>query len=272
MLIEFARAGAPIHEIVLTSGTDFGLSGTAGGLAPGDSSSLVLTATNPQPAPIVVTSVTVSVTTVPGGCPASNLSLGGTGFTGTPPTATVTGLAQAVQASGSASIPLPIMLAGDAPSGCQNVTFGFGYAGTATYATATPPPAPATVTAMFAHPDPVRTGHPVMFSASVSASAGTPSGTVTFYLCTRPPALPPGPAPRCKAFVALGRPVVFDGIGAARLKTSALPPGRQAVFAGFRPASGTAYLPSLSRTVTEIVVGKLRFRGGSRPRPAAGLR
>jgi hypothetical protein len=268
----FIPTGTPMPGVLLTSGTDFSLSGDVGDLAPGDSSSLVLTAANPQPAAIVVTSVTVSVPAPPAGCPTADLTLGGNAFTGTPPAATVAGLSQAVPAGGSASVPLPIMLARDAPSGCQSVTFPFDYTGTASYGpppTPPPTPSPATVTVLSVHPALVRLGHPVTFSIAVTGGHGTPAGTVRLYLCTRPRALAPGSASRCRAAVALGRAMVLSRSGTARLRLSALPPGRHVVFASFRPARATGYAPSLSRTSTVTVTGTLRFCGRSGRCPAA---
>ena len=92
---------------VLTSATDFSLSGTVTGLTPGVASPLVIQATNPYNVPITVTSVAVSVSSVTTACPVSELSINGTAFSGTAPTAAVTlsGLTTVVPASGSANIP-----------------------------------------------------------------------------------------------------------------------------------------------------------------------
>src|SRR5690242_5585563 len=79
---------------VLTSATNFGLSGTVSNLAPGAPATLVVTATNPYSVPITLTSLTVSVPAAPAACPASALTLASTAFNGSPPTVTVTGMSQ----------------------------------------------------------------------------------------------------------------------------------------------------------------------------------
>jgi hypothetical protein len=235
---------------VLTSATGFGLSGTVGNLAPGASSALVVTAANPYSVPITLTSLTVSVPAVPANCPASDLTLAGTAFTGSPPTVTVTGLSQAVPANGSARVSLAILLAANAANGCQNVSFPFSYSGTASYTAAT-------TTTVASSGSPSLFGHPVTFTATVTASApapNPPAGAVTFYLCASPANLAPGsPASACTTPVGMGPAVPLDASGQASLTTSGLPGGSYPVLAVFAPSDATNYSASSSASMTQAV-------------------
>lgn len=235
---------------VLTSATSFGLSGTVSNLAPGVSSTLVLTATNPYSVPIMLTSVTVSVPTVPAGCPVSNLTLASTAFGGSPPAVTVPGLSQAVPANGSANVPLTILLARNAANACQSVTFPFAYSGTAAYTAAT-------ATVLASSPNPSLFGSPVTFTATVTtspAAANPPIGTVTFYRCTNPANLASGsPASACSASIALSPAVKVNGMGQASFATSSLPGGSYPLFATFSPSDATNYSGSASASITQTV-------------------
>jgi hypothetical protein len=235
---------------VLTSASSFGLSGTVGGLAPGVSSTLVVTATNPYNVPVTLTSVTVSIPTVPANCPASNLTLANSAFAGSPPAVTVTGLSQAVPANGSATVPLAILLARNAGNGCQSTTFPFSYSATASYTAAT-----STVLASSVNPS--LFGSAVTFAATVTASPPAPNpppGTVTFYLCTNPANLASGsPASACSTSVTLSPPVTVDGSGKASLSTSSLPGGSYPIFASFTPSDATSYAASSSASITQTV-------------------
>jgi hypothetical protein len=250
----FWGAGPQGHPLmpgaVLTAATDFGLSGTVSGLAPGAPSTLVVTATNPYSVPITLTSLTVSVPTAPANCPASDLTLASTAFTGSPATVTVTGLSQTVPANGSASVPLAILLARNAANGCQNVTFPFSYTGTASYTAAT-------TTTLASSGSPSLFGHPVTFTATVTAgapAANPPAGSVTFYLCASPASLAPGsPASACATPVALGPAVALGAGGQASLTTSDLPGGSYPVLAGFTPSDATNYSASSSASITQVV-------------------
>ena len=235
---------------VLTSATNFALSGTVGNLAPGISSTLVVTATDPYNVPITLTSVTVSVPTVPASCSLSNLRLASTAFSGSPPAVTVTGLSQTVPANGSANVPLAILLAKNAVNGCQSVTFPFNYSGTATYTAAT-------TTVLASSPNSSLFGHPVTFTATVTASpssANPPVGTVKFYVCENPANLASGsPASACGTSAALGAAVTVNGSGQATLSTAGLPAGSDPVFASFTPSDATSYAASSSTTITQVV-------------------
>jgi hypothetical protein len=236
---------------VLTSATGFAISGTVGNLAPGVSSTLNVTATNPYTVPITLTSLTVSVPSAPANCPVSNLTLNNAAFAGSPPVVTVTGLSQQVPANGgSATIPLTILLARNAPNACQNVTFPFNYTGAASYTAAT-------ATSLTASPNPSLFGSPVTFTATVTASSPAPNpapGTVTFYLCTSPASLAAGsPASACSSSVALGPAVTVNGSGQAALSTASLPGGSYPVFALFTPADPTSYAASSSASITQAV-------------------
>jgi hypothetical protein len=235
---------------VLTSATGFGLSGAVGNLAPGAATALVVTATNPYSVPITLTSVTVSVPSVPATCPVSALTLDSIAFGGSPAAVTVSGLSQVVPASGSADVSLPILLARGAANGCQNVTYPFSYSGTAAYTAAT------TVTVASAA-NPSLFGNPVTFTATVTASpaaANPPAGTVTFYLCANPANLAPGaPASACTTSAALGPATALGASGQASLSTRGLPSGSYPVFARFTPSDATSYAASSSASITQAI-------------------
>jgi hypothetical protein len=247
-----APAGrTPLPGAVLTSAASFGLSGSVSGLAPGVSSKLLVTATNPYSVPLTMSSLTVSVPTVPATCPVSGLTLNSAAFTGSPPAVTVTGLSQVVPANGgSATVSLDLLLARNAAAGCQSVTFPFSYSGTATYTAAT-------TTALTSQPNPSLFGTPATFTATVTAAAPAPSpppGTVAFYLCTSPANLAPGsPSGACTASVALGPAVTVNDSGQASLSTPGLPGGSYPVFATFTPSVPASYAASSSASITQSV-------------------
>ena len=237
----------------LASGGGFTLSGTVGNLTPGVSAALLLTAANSYSVPITVTSVAVSVPSVPTGCPVSNLTINGTAFTGGPPTVTVNGLSQVVPAAGSATVSLPILVASTAPNGCQTATFPFNYAGSAIYT------AP-TVTTLVAAPNPSTFGQLVTFTATVAANvtppsaAATPVGTVTFYQCTNPANLPSGsPASACTTKVAISPAQSVNVSGQATYSTSSLALGSYMIFAVYTPTDPSSFIASSSSTVTQVV-------------------
>jgi hypothetical protein len=109
-VVTVPRGGPLMPGAVLTSGTNFGLSGTVSNLTPGVSSSLVVSVTNPYSAPITVTSLTVEVaptptiSVLPANCPVSNLTLNGQVFAGATPTVVLSGLSQLVAHNTSANI------------------------------------------------------------------------------------------------------------------------------------------------------------------------
>src|SRR5205807_755161 len=75
----------------------------------------------------------------------------------------------------------------------------------------------ATTTTVASSGSPSLFGHPVTFTATVTAgapAANPPAGTVTFYLCASPASLAPGsPAPSCATPVALGPAVALGASG-----------------------------------------------------------
>jgi len=248
----------------LASGSGFTLSGTVSNLAPGVASTLVLTAGNTYNVPITVASVSVAVSSVTTACPVTYLSINGTAFTGTPPTAAITvngssvpalpaSVPSPVPASGSATISLPIEVALGAPNACQTTTFNFTYAGSATY---TEP----TLTTLTAAPNPSNVGQSVTFTATVAANitpvsaAVTPVGSVTFYQCTNPATLASGsPASSCTTKAALSGAVAVNGSGQATYATSTLAVGSYPIFAVFTPTDSTSFAASSSTTLTQVV-------------------
>ena len=130
-VVQPGRESQPTPGTLLTSASNFGISGNVTNLVPGLGTTLTLTVSNPSSGAITLTSVAVSVSTVPPACPVSNLTLNGSAFTGTPPTVTLSGLSQSVPGNGSVNVPVPILLVRAAPNACQVVTFPFTYSGTA---------------------------------------------------------------------------------------------------------------------------------------------
>ncbi len=245
---------------LLTSGSDFGLTGSVGNLAPGLPATLTLTATNPGAVSITVTSVTVSVTSIPPTCPLANLTLDNQAFAGSPPAVTVTGLATVVPPRGSAQFGLPILLARNAPNGCQVVTFPFSYQGTASSAGT----GAATGIWMYEIPNPSVLHSPVTLVALVTGGTKPPrlpvTGVVTFWLCTSPAQLPPGsPASACQSATMLGQPAEVGLAGQARTIATGLPAGQLTLYATFSPANPADFAASSSPTVIQIVTP-----GGSR--------
>jgi hypothetical protein len=102
-----------------TSATAFRISGSIGGLYPGDSAALTLTITNLQHFAIVVTSISTTVGDATSSCLANNLAVGGfSGQVGVP-------------ASGSVHVSVPASLSHGAPDGCQGAVFPLTYGGLA---------------------------------------------------------------------------------------------------------------------------------------------
>ncbi len=252
---------ASLPAAILTSGSNFGLSGTISNLAPGVPASLLMTADNPFTVPITVTGITVSVTAVPAACAVSYFTINGQAFTGSPPATTIAGLSQPVPAGGTASFPVGILLARTAPNACQDVTLPFSYSGTAVPSSRHPHEPPggiggSPVTVVSSRPDPSLAGQRVTFTAELRTDwwqGSSPAGGVTFYLCLAPATLPAGSASGlCQRPAALGRPVPVSGTGRASLTTAVLRPGRHPIFAIFTPA-GQAGSPSYSDTVNQVV-------------------
>jgi len=249
-----ARQG--VHGYVLTAGTDFGLTGGVTGLSPGLTASLVLTATNPLGETIIVRTVTAAVPAAPPGCPAGDLTLGGVGFGGSPPSATVTGLATAVPAGGSARITIPLLLARGTGNQCQEVTYAFTFVGTATGPGVKrrhrPRFGPYAVV-VSSRPNPSVPGQRVAISAALRGgpAARPPAGSIRFYRCTSPAGLPAySPRFECRRWSRIGPVVWLSGGFEAGVTTRGLPLGASALFAVYKPQPGP---PGYSVTSTHIV-------------------
>jgi hypothetical protein len=115
------RPAASVSGLTATSASpgSFRISGSIGGLYPGDSAPLILTITNPQHFAIVVTSISTAVGDATASCPAQNLAVGG--FSGQ----------LDVPAGGSVNVSVPASLAHGAPDGCQGAVFPLTYGGMA---------------------------------------------------------------------------------------------------------------------------------------------
>jgi hypothetical protein len=253
----------PLRGAILTSATAFGLSGAVGNLAPGVASTLTLTVTNPYSAAISLNSVTVSVpaTSVPPTCGLSNLTINNAVFPTTASggafaltiTAPTSPLPVSIPANSSAPVSLPILMARTASNGCASVTFPFNYSATAAY-TAT------TKTTIASSSNPSLFGNSVTFTATVASSvtpdpgAGTPAGTVSFYLCTNPTTLTTGSAASaCTTAKAVGSGVAVNASGQASVSTAGLPPGSEPLFAVFTPTDPTNYSSSSSAILAQTV-------------------
>ena len=99
--------------------TGFQISGSVGGLYPGETAPLMLRVTNPQPFAIVVTSIATTAGSPNPGCLASYLTVAG--FSGQ--------LTVAAQSSGQISV--PVTLSHAAPNACQGASFPLTYTGSA---------------------------------------------------------------------------------------------------------------------------------------------
>ncbi len=169
---------AKTPKFLLTSGTGFTITSTISAwpsclasptalLYPGVTRCLTYTAYNPMTVPITVTAMSIAAVSPPVGCPASNLDLSSTTFSGS----------LVVPASGTNAVSVPISLLDTQANqdSCENTTFNFTYTGTATYTEVY-----ATTTAV--------TSSGVTYTATVTASASSgqdpvpssPTGTVTF--------------------------------------------------------------------------------------------
>lgn len=238
-----SRSSQPAPGARLTSATNFGISGSVNNLAPGVTSTLSLTASNPYSVAITLTSVSVAVPTVPASCPISNLTLNASAFTGSPPTVTLSGLSQSIAAHGSTTVSLPMLLARTAPNGCQVVTFPFSYSGTASY-TAT------TQTVLTSSPNPSFFGQTVTLTAAVSTTVApdpgspVPSGSVTFYGCS---------TSACTTTFAISGAVPLDATGKASFSASSLLVGTYFLVAKYTATDSTSFTASTSNVVTQIV-------------------
>jgi hypothetical protein len=102
-----------------SSSSGFAISGSVGGLWPGDSTSLLLTVSNPQHFAIAVNSISTSVGAANATCLATTLTVGR--FKGS----------LTVPAQGIAQVSVPVSLSHSAPNGCQGAVFPLTYSGLA---------------------------------------------------------------------------------------------------------------------------------------------
>jgi Ca2+-binding RTX toxin-like protein len=147
-------------------------------LDPGAPRYLWYTVHNSLHVPITVTALSVPAVNGPAGCPASNLDVSNTTFTGS-----LVVPAKVGSVAGTNTVAKPISLSSAAPDSCKSVTFGLTFAGSATYVEVY-----GTSTAVSSSQNPSTVGQPVTYTATVTGNVGSgqdplpsgPSGTVTF--------------------------------------------------------------------------------------------
>jgi hypothetical protein len=185
-------------KMLLTAANDFSItstvsssstSQTAALLYPGTQRYLWYTASNHLSVPMTVTSISIVLpVTAPAGCPASNLDLSQTSFSGS---LVVPAKSGAVNGTNSVAVPIKLKETGANQNLCQGVTFGFSYTGSARYTEVY-----GTSTVLASSADPSNVGQSVTYTATVTANAGagqdpvpsSPTGSVTFYDGTVVPA------------------------------------------------------------------------------------
>jgi len=86
---------------------------------------LVYTVSNPLDVPIVVSSLGLADVSAPAGCPATNLDLSRTSFSGP--------MVVAANGTNEAEVPISLLDTTTNQDACENATFGFTYSGAATY-------------------------------------------------------------------------------------------------------------------------------------------
>jgi hypothetical protein len=236
----------------LAAGSDFTISSTISSSAtspavpallyPGVTRYLWFSVSNPLAVPITVTSLGIARVDAPAACPLANLDLGDPTFTG----------AVAVPARGTATVPAPkpialINLPDVNQDACKNVTFTFTFTGTGWYSDSPNVVKVGTATVLATTPNLAVLGTPVTVSARVvpetpagsaggtaRLSAGTPTGTVDFFLT----------APNGRETL-LGTAVLGPD-GSASLQLTSLPRGSgrlRAVYSGtdtFAPSTSPA--------------------------------
>jgi hypothetical protein len=144
-------------------------------LYPGAQRYLWYTISNPQLVSITVTSVGISNVTAPLGCALSNLDFGQTSFSGS--------LVVPSMGSNSISVPISLIDTDANQDSCQGTSFNFTYSGSAVYTEVYD-----TATNVAGSPSPSNVGTSVVYTATVTASAGAgqdpvpsgPTGSVTF--------------------------------------------------------------------------------------------
>jgi hypothetical protein len=218
-----------------------------GQLLPAVTRTLTLTVHNPFSVPITVTTLTVKLgTPIPSGCGGSSLTLNGTSLAGT----VTLPESMNVAAGGTAPATASLLLTGS-QAACENATFTFTYGGTAQYTDSTG-------LTLASSPNPANAGAAVTFTATLSPTyteSSTPTGTVTFYLCTNS---------TCTTTTTLGTEPVNATTGVATMTKSTLPPGADSVFASYG-GSGTDFGSSTSPTIVETING-----GGCSSIPTTG--
>lgn len=226
----------------LTSGTDFSISGTVTGLAPGSTGNLVLTVTNPHSVPITVTALSVGVgSPAPAGCDPSNLDLSGAQYS------SATGFNVGPNGASATAPALPVRLR-DVPAsqdGCKDVTFPLVYSGTARYTQVF-----STTTSLTSSVNPSVVGQAVTFTATVTAGAPQQGSGAA-------PSGPTGSVAFIEGAVVLGTSALASN-GTAQFSTSSLATGTHAVTAQFSntPLVGTPdgnFAASTSSPVSQVV-------------------
>jgi hypothetical protein len=221
---------------LLEPARDFSIrSSVSGPLLPGVERRLAYSVENPLDVPITVQAISIAAVSAPAACPASNLDLGATAFTG----------ALNIGPGATATAPsVPISLLDDTANqdACKEVTFTFSYTGSATYMRTF-----GSRTSLASTPNPSATGEPVTFVADVapvSPAPGLPTGSVSFYACL---------SESCEAADSLGRAAV-DATGVATFTTAALRNGSVPVYASYDgDANFTASASPLIRQLVGIV-------------------
>ena len=180
------------NVLLTTASSDFSISSTISSasatqtparLEPGVERYFWYTVSNPLAAPITVTSMYIPSggVTAPAGCPASNLDLSDTTFSGS---LTVPG--KVGTTNGTASVEagaISLKETGTDQDGCQNVTFSFTYIGDGIYSEVY-----STQTDVVSSQNPSVVGNAVTYTATVTGIVGSgqdplpngPTGTVSF--------------------------------------------------------------------------------------------
>ena len=237
----------------LVPGTDFQITSTISRSATSPSPPSLLhlgvtrylwySVTNPLPQPITITTLGIDHVDAPLACPATNLDVGDTTFTGS----------FVVPAGATSTIPAPrpitlVNLPNVNQDACKNVTFTFTFSGIARVSDGAEPAAKIPTTIVLATaPSTVFVGQPVTITARVSrvdaaiASSGivdalaTPIGTVSIYSGT-----PTG------ARTLLGTRTL-DASGAAVMRLTSLPAGTVSLHAVY---SGTDLFATSTSPIT----------------------
>jgi hypothetical protein len=208
-------------------------------LYPGTTRCMVFTVKNNLTAPIIVQNLSVSVTSSPAGCPASDFSL--PVFNGD---VTVPAKGTAV----TAGLPISLRDSGSSQDACQGRTISFAYTGSAQFTDATSTVLTSTpATPIAGQPT---TLHATVAGANAAGDASLPAGTVTFMSC---------PTTDCASTTSLGAAAVGSG-GIATLTTSGLSMGTHYIVAAYG-GSGTDYSASTSPMVTLVVAAPTTSAG-----------